>query len=314
MVIPGGGNGSAAARNAGWRAGSVPWVTFLHDDVVLAADWRRRLTDDLEGLPSDVGASRGRSDVPGPGTAPWAAADVAYRRAALAAVGGFDERFRDGLRQDADLVARVAAAGWRTVEGRRRCGHGARGTDGWAGARLEAGTADDVLLRAIHGRRWRQVTGVPPGRRRRHVAVTVAGLAGVAGAATGHPWLRAAGLAAWAAGTAELAWARIGSGGRTPGRVATVVATSAVVPPAATWHWLRGWVTLPRSLRSASPATRTARTSAAPLDRDGTVTAGEPMTGHWMPAAGIPPGVVSERSGPRPGVVAPPTASHRTGG
>jgi len=42
------------------------------------------------------------------------------------------------------------------------------------------------------------------------------------------------------AGTAELAWARIRRGPRTSGEVATMLLTSAVMPPVATFHWLAG--------------------------------------------------------------------------
>ncbi|MGW2929721.1 transferase, partial [Streptomyces fungicidicus] len=46
--------------------------------------------------------------------------------------------------------------------------------------------------------------------------------------------------AGWAAGTAELARARIVPGPRTRDEVTTVVATSVVIPPAATWYRLAG--------------------------------------------------------------------------
>lgn len=37
------GRGRAAARNAGWRAGSAEWVCFLDDHVFPEATWRARL-------------------------------------------------------------------------------------------------------------------------------------------------------------------------------------------------------------------------------------------------------------------------------
>jgi histidinol-phosphate phosphatase family protein len=46
--------------------------------------------------------------------------------------------------------------------------------------------------------------------------------------------------AVWAAGTAELAWARIVPGPRTPAEVAAMVATSVALPFAALWHRLAG--------------------------------------------------------------------------
>ncbi|MFE9171358.1 SDR family NAD(P)-dependent oxidoreductase [Streptomyces kebangsaanensis] len=44
----------------------------------------------------------------------------------------------------------------------------------------------------------------------------------------------------WAAGTAEFAWARIAPGPRTREEVTTMVVTSVLIPPAATWHRLTG--------------------------------------------------------------------------
>ncbi|HXS44084.1 MAG TPA: glycosyltransferase, partial [Solirubrobacteraceae bacterium] len=108
VVVAGGRRGPAAARNAGWRAGDAPWVAFLDDDVVPARDWPARLVADLHALDDEVAGSQGRVRVPRPpGRRPtdwersvaalerarWATADMAFRRAALASVGGFDERF-----------------------------------------------------------------------------------------------------------------------------------------------------------------------------------------------------------------------------
>ena len=55
---------------------------------------------------------------------------MAYRRAALAAVGGFDERFPRAFREDADLALRMMAAGWRSP---RHAGHDSPGPPGRAG-------------------------------------------------------------------------------------------------------------------------------------------------------------------------------------
>ena len=149
----------------------------------------------------------------------------------LAAVGGFDERFPRAYREDADLGLRVTAAGYRIVQGRRRVLHPVRPARRWVSVRLQAGNADDALMRALHGRRWQERAGVPRGRRQRHVATTLAGVAGALGLAARRRGIASLGLAFWAAGTAELAWARIRHGPRTSGEVATMLLTSAVMPP-----------------------------------------------------------------------------------
>ncbi|MGE5635445.1 MAG: glycosyltransferase family 2 protein, partial [Nocardioidaceae bacterium] len=159
-VLRGDGRGPAAARNRGWRAAEADWVSFLDDDVEPPPGWRAALVADLVAVGERVAGSQGRIVVPLPrGRRPtdwerntaalerarWATADMAYRRAALAAVGGFDERFRRAYREDADLGLRLRRAGWEIAPGRRHVVHPVRPADRWVSLRLQAGNADDVL-------------------------------------------------------------------------------------------------------------------------------------------------------------------------
>jgi histidinol-phosphate phosphatase family protein len=322
-VVSGRAAGPAAARNAGWRAGSAEWVAFLDDDVVPAPGWYEALQADLAAADFRVGGSQGNVIVPLPrdrrptdherdvaalATGAWITADMAYRRAALAAVGGFDERFPRPYREDADLAARVRAAGWRLERGARETRHPVGAADRWISVRRQAGNADDVLLRALYGPRWRDATEVPPGRRPRHLAITGAALAAVVAAVAGRRRIAVGAAAAWLAGTAELTWARVAPGPKTSDEVATMLATSVLIPPAAAWHWLAGWATLPRRLRRR-PGERPA---AVLFDRDGTLIAdvaynGDPARVVPLPgarralrrlrSAGIPMAVISNQSG-----------------
>ena len=141
-----------------------------------------------------MAASQGRVRVPMPAgrrptdwernvrgleTARWATADMAYRRSVLQEVGGFDERFPRAYREDADLGLRVTGAGYRIVRGRRAVTHPVRPAGRLVSVRLQAGNADDVLMRGLHGRGWRERAGVPRGRRARHLACHGAGLVGL---------------------------------------------------------------------------------------------------------------------------------------
>jgi Glycosyl transferase family 2 len=269
-VLAGAGAGPAAARNLGWRRARAGWVAFLDDDVVPGPAWLADLQADLAGLPAEVAGSQGRVRVPLPvgrrptdwernvrglESARWATADMAYRRAVLAEVGGFDERFPRAYREDADLGLRVVRAGYRIERGRRSVLHPVRPVGGLVSVRLQAGNADDVLMLGLHGWGWRGKAGVPRGRRRRHLVVTGLGLAGLAGLVFARRVAVVAGLG-WLAGTAELAVARIAPGPRTVGEVARMVVTSVLLPPVATWHWLAGWVRLPRLLADGGRAPR----------------------------------------------------------
>jgi histidinol-phosphate phosphatase family protein len=285
------GRGPAAARNVGWRAVEPPtdWVVFVDDEVVRGRDWTGGVRGDLR-QPPDVGGVQARITVPLPADrrptdwervtrgladAAWITADMAYRRTALVQVGGFDERFPRAFREDADLALRVQRNGWRLVRGSRETTHPVRPADRWASVRTQAGNGDDVLMRRLHGPHWRSAAHAPAGRRRRHLTVTAAGVIAMAAAVSRRPAAAAVATAVWAAGTGELAWARIAPGPRDRAEVSTMLLTSIAIPPAAALHWLRGW----RRHRAAQPWPAAAPVRAVLFDRDGTLVHDVPYNG-----------------------------------
>ncbi|SNR93364.1 HAD-IIIA family hydrolase [Blastococcus mobilis] len=326
-VVRTGGGGPARARNLGWRTARTEWIAFLDDDVVPDRDWYQRLAEDLADLGADVAGSQGRVRVPLPddrrptdwergtaglATSSWITADFAYRRAALAAVGGFDERFPRAFREDSDLALRVMDTGARLVRGQRWITHPVRPADRWISVRVQAGNADDVLMRRLHGPDWRTRADAALGRRPGHTAVTAAALAAIGFAAARKPRAAALAAAGWLAGTAEFAWARIAPGPRTRAEVATMAATSALIPPLATWHWLRGVVRHRRV-----PSWR-GLPDLVLFDRDGTLVHDFPYNGDpdWvrpvdgaeealdrLRARGVRVGVVSNQSGVARGLI-----------
>jgi len=295
-------------------------------------------------LPVTRRASDAERGVAGLETARWATADLAYRRAALVAVGGFDERFERAYREDSDLGLRLVRAGWRIERGRRAVTHPVRPADRWVSVRLQAGNADDVLMRALHGRDWRAAAGAPPGRLRRHLVTVAAGAAATTAALAGRRRLALAGGLGWATGTAELAWARIAPGPRTAAEMLKMISTSAVLPVAAAWHFARGLARRRRLLADTAPAPRPkaqrqgpsddgarshasvqhTRAPADPpdavlLDRDGTLIVDVPYNGDptrvevvpgaraaldRLRAVGLRLGVVSNQSGVARGLIA----------
>jgi hypothetical protein len=193
------------------------------------------LTVPLPARPSDW-----ERDVGGLAAAALISADMAFRRTALEAARGFDERFPRAYREDAELSCRLLAAGWSVVRGRREVVHPVPPAGRLVSVRRQAGNRDDALMCALHGRNWRVRARVPRGRRRRHVAITAAGAVASAALAARRRRLARAGLVLWLAGTTELAVARIAPGPRTPGEIATMAGTSVLLPPAATAWWLLG--------------------------------------------------------------------------
>jgi histidinol-phosphate phosphatase family protein len=328
-VVRSRGRGPAAARNAGWLATDTAWVAFVDDDVRLSPDWSAALARDLADLPASVGASTARIVVPLPegrrptdeerrtvglASARWITADMAYRREALLATGGFDERFPRAFREDSDLATRTIRAGFEIVAGERVTEHPIRARGGWVGSiRAQAGNADNALLRRKFGRHWRKVIGEPEGRTGRHLLTVAAAATALGGLLTGRRAPLALGVAGWATLTAEFAVRRILPGPRTAAEVAAMIISSAAIPPVALFHRLRGEVAVRRS-----PNRRPAR--ALLFDRDGTLihdvpyladpdgvrpVAGAAEALAALRRLGVPVGVVSNQSGVARGLIGP---------
>jgi histidinol-phosphate phosphatase family protein len=238
--------------------------------------------------------------------AKWATADLAYRRSALEQVGGFDERFRRAYREDAELALRLRQQGWRLVKGSRHIVHPVRPEGFWVSVRVQRGNADDALMRAVYGRRWRSLAECPRGRLPWHLATVLSAAASlVAG--------RKAAMV-WALLTADFARRRIQPGPRTAAEVARMAVTSAVLPFAAVWHrahgtWQhRGSVAWPHAVRAVL------------FDRDGTLVHDVPYNGdpaqvrpvpqarqalRRLRRAGLAVGVVTNQSGIARAIVTP---------
>ncbi len=137
--------GFAAAANAGIAATGADWVALVNTDVELEPDWLARMVagasedaaavackmvslhdpailDDTgdflrrDGVCEQRGRGRrddGRWDEPGEVFAACAGAAL-YRRSAVLAVGGFDERLFSYL-EDVELGLRLRLAGWRAA-------------------------------------------------------------------------------------------------------------------------------------------------------------------------------------------------------
>ena len=144
------------------------------------------------GRPTGSGSPRARR------TARWITADMAYRRAALERVGGFDERFPRAFREDADLALRVLAAGWHAAPRRRATViHPVRPEAPWVSLRAPARQRRRrPAAPAARPRLAAPRATCPRGRRRRHArrppprggrGASLAAAPGGAGAAARRP-------------------------------------------------------------------------------------------------------------------------------
>ena len=195
------GTGSASRqRNAAWRAGSAPVVVFTDDDCRPPPDWLERMAAAVARHPGAVvqgavrpdpveehllaAAPHARSLLVDP-PQPWGqCANIAYPRAVLERLRGFDESFaRAG--EDTDLVQRAVGAGVPYVGAPDALTYHAVAPYGLAGA-----------LRTLP--RWAELARVV----RRHPALRKRLALGVFWKAS-HAWL----LAALVARPALLGWA-----------------------------------------------------------------------------------------------------------
>jgi HAD superfamily hydrolase (TIGR01662 family) len=186
---------------------------------------------------------------------------------------------------------------------------------------------------AKHGQSWRPLIVTTPVRTGRHLLTTAAALIAVAAVAAGR-FSRAerpqgfarrhsAGAAAaaglvWAGLASEFALGRILAGPRTAREISAMVVTSALIPPVAVAHRVRGDLQVRLAGRSALRVSDKPR--AVLCDRDGTLIRdvpylADPRRVHPMPGVcrtlnrlhrqGVAVGVVSNQSGVARGLIHP---------
>jgi len=113
--------GPAAARNAGLAVARAPLVAFTDSDCEVAPDWLERALARFAAEP-EVAGVEGRTDPKGDvGTLThqmrneagglFMTCNMVYRREAIDAAGGFDERFRLAFLEDSDLAFAIMDAG-----------------------------------------------------------------------------------------------------------------------------------------------------------------------------------------------------------
>ncbi|HZA12024.1 HAD-IIIA family hydrolase [Mycobacterium sp.] len=328
-VVRSGGRGPAAARNTGWRSTSAEWICFIDDDVVPDVDWRAKVAADLDAADSSVAGVQARIVVPQPcgrrptdderrtlglATAQWITADMAYRRSALVACGGFDERFPRAYREDADIGLRITRSGGRIVKGARRSTHPvpARRPSPITSVRAQVGNRDDALMRRKHGRCWREHAGAGAGRMRLHALTTAAAVVAAAAAVIGWWRVAAAALLSWLGLTADFAARRIAPGPRTRTEITAMAVSSALIPSVAVAQRLCGTWLFRRAV--AEPPL------AVLFDRDDTLIADGPFLNDpdgvvpiagavaalkALRAHGLLVGVVTNQSGVARGLITP---------
>lgn len=243
------GEGPAAARNAGWRAARGEIIAFTDDDCVPDPDWLRAgLAAFVDGV---VGAS-GRLVVPVPSrptdyernaaqieAAEFVTANCFYRRAALAAISGLDERFRTAWREDTDLYFRLARRGSRLVHAPEAVAlHPVRPAGWGVSVGQQRKSMYNALLFKKHPNLYRgKVQPQPPWH---YYAIVGALFASLLGVASGRPRLTLGGAGLWIGLTGRFCVLRLQGTSRRPAHVAEMVVTSVLIPPLSIFWRVRG--------------------------------------------------------------------------
>ncbi len=244
-----GGHGPAAARNRGWQAARGAVIAFTDDDTVASPGWLRaglaafadgvagawgRVVVPLPPVPTDY-----ERDVAGLEAGPFVTANCFYRREALAAVGGFDERFASAWREDSDLYFTLLEQGARLVRAPDAVVvHPVRPAPWGVSLRQQRKNLFNALLYKKHPALYRRrIQAAPPWP---YYLAVGALAAAVGGALRGREGLALGAAAAWALLTVRFCARRLRRASHAPHHVAEMLVTSALIPPLAVFWRLRG--------------------------------------------------------------------------
>ena len=121
------GRGPAAARNRGWHAADGQLVAFTDDDCIPSSGWLEQLLQAWDATASRIVQGRTEPEEPdrvrpssrtmeiGGTTGFFETCNIAYPRAMLREIGGFDEGFKRACGEDVDLGLRAVDAGAEVV-------------------------------------------------------------------------------------------------------------------------------------------------------------------------------------------------------
>ena len=241
--------GPAAARNVGWHAARAPVVAFTDDDTLPHPEWLR---EGLRAMASGADAVAGRIDVPLPevptdyerdaaglARAEFATANCFVRRAALEAIGGFDERFRAAWREDSDLQFMLRAHGARIgTAWDARVLHPVRPAHWGVSLRQQRKVMFDALLYKKFPQWYRAtIRARPPWD---YYVSVLAGVLALIALLHGALMLAVAGVAVWLLLAARFALRRLDGTSKAPRHVAEMLWTSLWIPWLSVYWRLRG--------------------------------------------------------------------------
>ena len=243
--------GPAAARNAGWRAAEGEIIAFTDDDCIPDAGW---LAAGVRAIQAGASGVSGRvvmplpetptdyeRDAAGLTTAQFVTANCVFRRSALAAAGGFDERFAMAWREDSDLWFTLLERGEPLASAEDAIVlHPVRPGRWGISLSQQRKSLYNALLFKKHPALYRKHIQPHPPYRYYGAVGAIAALA--AALASRRRRLAAFAAAVWMVLTGQFCARRLRGTSRQPTHIAEMVVTSVAIPPLAVYWRLRGAV------------------------------------------------------------------------
>lgn len=235
-------HGPAAARNMGWRAARSAVIAFTDDDCIPSSGW---LKAGMAAMGDGIVGVAGRIIMPVPAIptdyeysasglmeCDFVTANCFYRRDALEAIGGFDERFTAAWREDSDLIFTLREHGARVMYTPDAVViHPVRPAQWGVSIRQQRKSLFNALLYKKHPVLYRRyIQAAPPWH---YYGIIGALLVALMGVSRRSGILTLMGLGLWMWLTRRFCMQRLWHTSHDPRHVAEMMVTSAAIPPLA---------------------------------------------------------------------------------